>query len=158
MSEQIDQDTIIQWHQRFAAACNNTAWELASGEDRGPEEDDQMLTAAFAAAYHWARVGSPLHNARADVTLAHVLALLGQGELALRYARRCLAFFENNPCEDWDLAFGHAEVAHAAARLGDHTLHSFHYARAHELGAAILEEEDRQVFLDEFNRIPKVVA
>jgi hypothetical protein len=157
MGEQVNQEVLLQWHRQFAATSNNTAWELASRDDRGPDENHHMLSAAFAAAYHWARVGTELNNARADVTLAHVLSLVDQGELALHYARRCLEFCENNPCEDWDLAFAHAEMAHAAAKVGEHALHSFHYARAHELGQAIAEEEDRQVFLDEFVKIPKVV-
>ena len=158
MSDQTDQEMLLKWHHKFAASCNNTAWELASRHERGPEEDHAMLSAAFAASYHWSKLSAPLNDARADVTLAHVLALLGQGQLALNYARRCLAYFENNPCEDWDLAFGHAEMAHAAAGCGDHALHSFHYSRAHDLGQAIQDEDDRQVFLDEFAKIPKVVA
>lgn len=157
MSELTDQEMLLKWHRKFAAMGNNAAWDLASRPERTPDENHAMLSAAFAASYHWAKMSAPLNDARADVTLAHVLALLGQGELALNYARRCLAFFENNPCEDWDLAFGHAEMAHAAAYCGDHTLHSFHYARANELGQAIQDEEDRQVFLAEFAKIPKVV-
>ena len=104
-----------------------------------------MLSAAFASAYHWAQLKAPLKDARADLTVAHVLALLNQGPLALEYARRCLAFFESQGGEDWDLAFGHAELAHAAAKCGDHTLHSYHYARARELGEAI-QEADRRFF------------
>ncbi len=103
------------------------------------------------------QVGKPVNDARADLTLAHVHALLGQGQLALGYAQRCLAFFENNTGEDWDMAFAHAEMAFAAAVLGDADLHAKHYAQAKKLGEAIQEEEDRTVFMDEFSRIPSQV-
>lgn len=33
------------WHRKFAAACNNRAWEL-SVQDRGPAQDREMLPAA----------------------------------------------------------------------------------------------------------------
>lgn len=158
MSEQTDPETLKHWHRTFAMQCNNIAWDLAARETRTPVDDHHMLSTAFASAYHWAQLKSPLNDARADVTVAHVLALLNQGPLALEYARRCLAFFESQGGEDWDLAFAHAELAHAAAKCGDHTLHSYHYARARELGEAIQEADDRQVFLEEFARIPRIVA
>lgn len=158
MSERSDPETTRQWHRTFAVECNNAAWDLSAREARTPAEDHQMLCAAFAAAYHWAQLDAPLNDARAGLTLAHVLAAVQLGPLALDYARRSLGFFEAGGGEDWDLAFAHAEMAHAAAKCGDHTLHSYHYARARELGDAIGDEEDRRIFLDEFARIPRMVA
>ena len=66
-----------------------------------------------------------------------------------------LAFFESQPATDWDITFAHAEVCFAAAVKGDETLHRRHYAKAKQLGAAIAGEEDRKVFLDELERMPK---
>ena len=92
------------------------------------------------------------------MTIAHVLSLLGHGSLALEHARRSLAYLEAHPAEDWDLAFAHAEIAHAAAVLGDGALHANHFALAKQLGAAIAEDEDRQVFESELARIPQRVT
>lgn len=113
-----------------------------------------MIKTAFASAYHWSKIGKPINDARADVTLAHVHSLLGLGEGALFHARRSLVFCEKNECEDWDLAFAHAEMAFAAAVLGDRELHAKHYTLAKQRGEAIKEEEDRKVFMEEFSRIP----
>lgn len=162
MAEKPTQEQIDQWHRWFAVECNNRAWDLIDKETRSPEEDREMLYLAYAAAYHWSKVGKPVNDARADVTLAHAHALLGQGEPALEYARRSLAFFEGRegeerPGQDWDLAFAHAEMARAAATLGDSELHARHYQLAEQLGQAIQEAEDRQVFMAEFARIPKSV-
>ena len=157
MSEQPTQEMIDKWHRWFAVECNNRAWDLMSKSDRTPADDRDMLNMAYASAYHWSKVGTPVNGARADVTLAHAHALLGQGQFALQHARRCLAFFESNPGEDWDIAFAHAEVAHAAAVLGDAELHARHYAAASARGAAIAEDEERRVFQEEFSHIPATV-
>jgi len=157
MEEKITLENLERWHRYFAAECNNRAWDLASKSDRIPTEDQEMLNLAHASAYHWSALGKPVNNARADITLAHIHALLGHGQDAMKYALRALAFFESSPAEDWDLAFAHSELAFAAAVLGDEYLHAKHYALAKEQGEAIKEDENRQVFLDEFAKIPREV-
>src|SRR5437867_171566 len=62
-----------------------------------------------------------------------------------------------NECEDWDVAFAHSEMAHAAAEMGDAKRHAEHYSTAKRLGDAIANEEDRKQFLEEFSRIPATV-
>lgn len=151
------QEMIDEWHRWFAVECNNGAWDLIAQAERSPEQEIEMLNRAYAAAYHWSKVGTLLNVARADITLAHAQALLGSGDLALESARRALEFFENNACEDWDLAFAHMEIALAAAVEGDAELHAQHYETARTLGDAIHYEEDRKVFLEEFDRIPSQV-
>ena len=157
MTPPTDPDELRHWHRRFGVECNNQAWALAGKAERSPDEDRDMLNQAFASAWHWSKAGTALNGARADVTIAHVLALLGHGPLALEHARRSLNYLEAHPAEDWDLAFAHAEIAHAAAVLGDGTLHANHFALAKQLGAAIAEDEDRQVFEAELARIPNTI-
>lgn len=157
MSEQPTDEMIGKWHRWFAIECNNRAWELSSRDQRTECEEQEMLNAAYAAAFHWSKVGTPLHGARADLALASAHSLLKHGDLALHYARRCIDFFKNNPCEDWDLAFAHAAMATAAAVAGDAALHQAHYSAAKDCGDAICDEEDRRAFEDEFVRVPKTV-
>jgi hypothetical protein len=143
------------WHRYFAVECNNRAWNLAAAPERSPAEDEEMLLQAYAAAFHWSQVGTPVNIMRADLALAHVHALLGQAALALRYAERTLDFVTQHAVEDWDLAFAHAEMAHAAAGAGDVEQHARHHAAALACGEKIEDEEDRRVFFEEFARIPK---
>jgi hypothetical protein len=157
MAKQPTQKKIDKWQRWFAIECNNRAWHLASQPKRTEDEDREMLLGAYAAAFHWSKIGKPINDARADLTLAHVHSLLGQ-DMGLHYAQRCLAFFENKKGEDWDLAFAHAEIAYAAAVIGDADLHAKHYAIAKELGEAIKNDEDRGTFLGEFARIPSQVS
>jgi hypothetical protein len=152
--DQPDKPTIDHWHRWFAVECNNRAWDLTAQPTRTPGEEREMLTSAYAAAYHWSQVGQPINDARADTLLAHVHALLGEGGKAMAYARRCLEFCEANECESWDLAFSHLEVALAAAGLGETKLHRLHHQRARQLGDALQEAEEREYFDKEFARIP----
>src|SRR2546423_775363 len=99
--ERPDKETIDKWHRWFGVECNNRAWELSSADARTAEEDREMLAGAFAAAFHWSKVGKPVNHMRADLLLAHVYALLGRGADALGYARSCLDFCGSNDCEDW---------------------------------------------------------
>jgi hypothetical protein len=141
-------------HRQFAAEANNRAWDLAAQATRTPADDKEMLLAAYAAAHHWSKVGTPLNHMRAELTLAHVHAQLGQGGDSFRYAQNVLDFCAHHTCEDWDKAFAHAEMALAAAHMNDHVLHRHHYALAEKQGHAIQDKEDRDVFLAEFARIP----
>lgn len=147
-------DEIAAWHRWFAVECNNHAWDLAAKYQRTAPEEREMLGAAYAAAFHWGTVGQAINDARADMLLAHVHSAQGNPAPALEHAERSLAYFSDNPCEAWDLAFAHAEMAHAAAAAGDKALHREHYDRAKQLGEAIEEEEERRIFLEEFERIP----
>lgn len=154
MTEKPDQETITKMHRYFAAACNNTAWDLIEKTDRTAEDDRQMLYRAYASAFHWSAVGSPLNNARSEITLAHVHSALGEGALAMQYARSALDYFEQHDREDWDLAFGNMEMALAAAVAGEMNLHARHYELAKELGEAIAEKEDREIFQAWLAKIP----
>ncbi|MBI5649923.1 MAG: hypothetical protein HZC40_05660 [Chloroflexi bacterium] len=157
MADQPTQEQIAQWHRWFAIECNNRAWSLAAQTARTPDDDREMRDSAHAAAYHWGKIGAPINTARADVALAHVYALLGDGAHALQSARQSLDFFTQNESADWDIAFAHAEMAFAAAVNRDAALHAHHYTRARELGAAIKQDADRKIFLDELAKIPSQV-
>lgn len=148
-------EEISKSHRWHAVECNNRAWDLATQAARSPAENREMLLAAHAAAFHWSKVGTPLNDMRAEVLLAHVLALLGQGAEALRYAGQVLKFCESHPCEDWDLAFAYMEMALANFVLGDPARHRQFHALAETQGQAIKDAEDRAVFQAELARIPR---
>jgi hypothetical protein len=156
MPEKPTQEVVDRMHRWFAVECNNGAWDLTAKAERTASENREMLYMAYGAAYHWSKVGTPLHDARADVLVCHVHAMLGHADLAMQYARRTLAFCENNACEDWDLAFAHAEMSHAAWAKGDADLHREHYELAVKAGEAIKEAEDRKFFMEEFARFPRM--
>ncbi len=102
----------MAWHRRFAAAANNRAWDL-SVQSRNAAEDQEMLNAAYASAWHWTKVGTELNRMRAAMLLAEVHALLGLGHSALAYAEKMRAYFLGVQSPDWEVAFVHVVHAHA---------------------------------------------
>lgn len=153
MAEAPTPEMIARMHRFFAVECNNGSWDLIEKADRTEQDNRNMLYMAYSAAYHWSIVGTPLNGARADMLLSQVHSYLGEGNAALVYARRALNFCENNPCEDWDLAFAHAGLALAASVAGEADLHRRHYALAIQHGEAIQDEEDRRIFIESFAKI-----
>jgi hypothetical protein len=148
-------DDLARSHRWHACECNNAAWTLAELSSRSAEQDDEMLNAAHAAAFHWSKVGNELNAARASMLLGHVHAALGHGATAMRYARESFDYLVAHDPPDWELAFAHAILAHAAAAAGETGLHREHFAQAEQLGKAIADSEDREIFFKTFLTIPK---
>ena len=158
MHDAIPEDELRKLHKYFAIECNNRAWRLSEAALRSAPEDREMLDAAHAAAFHWSKVGTELHAARAGMLLGHVHALLGNADLAMRHARSSFDFLtarDDTPA--WETAFAHAVLANAAAAARDRATHAEHYARARALGAA-LDDDDRPYFDATFKTIPAAVA
>lgn len=154
MSNGLSPEEIARSHRWHAAECNNLAWELSDRPERTPIEDEEMLNAAHASAFHWTKVGTELSRARAQMLLGHVHAALGNGQAALLYAQQSFDYLVAHNPPDWEIAFAHAILAHAASAAGDASLHQQHYARAKELGRAIAAPEDKEIFFKTFNLIP----
>jgi hypothetical protein len=154
MPEQPTEEEIRTWHRWFAVECNNRAWSLSETATRSEAEDAEMLHAAHAAALHWSRVGTEHNVALADMLVGHVHALLGHGDLAMHYAATSFAYFTGRDSEAWELAFAHAVLANAAWAAQDVETHARHYALAEELGRALADAEDREIFEATFRRIP----
>jgi hypothetical protein len=156
MKEQPQQEEIRSWHEWFAVECNSAAWDLIGKSERTAAEDRQMLYVAHAAAFHSSMLGMPSKDARAELTLSRVFGVLGHGTDALRYAQRYLAYCDNNPCEDGDIAIGYIAMAHAAALLNDNETHAKYSQAAEEKIARIKTEGDRRLAEAELMRLPRL--
>jgi hypothetical protein len=148
-------EEIARSHRWHAMECNNLAWLLCDQPTRTSIQNEEMLNAAHASAFHWAKVGTELNRARAKMLLGHVYAALGLGQAALLYAQESYAFLLEHEAPDWEIAFAHAILAHAAFAAGDCSLHLQHYAQAQHLGQAISDPEDKEIFIKTFELIPE---
>ena len=149
---QTDEDATA-WHKRVAAQCNNRAWELSTAQ-RTPPQDREMLDAAHASAFHWAKIGTELNHMRATMLLAEVHALLGHGQMALAFAQQMRNYFLGRETDNWELAFTHAIHAHAAAVAGKSDEHRAAYQAAIAAIAAIASEKDRVIVARTFSQVP----
>jgi len=154
MPTDLSPDEIARSHRWHAIECNNIAWTLSDLPARTAPQAEEMLNAAHASAFHWGKVGTELNRARAAMLLGHVYAALGLGQAALTYAQQSYDYLAAHEPPDWELAFAHAILAHAAFAAGEDERHQEYYARAQELGQAIADPEDKEIFFHTFNLIP----
>lgn len=138
--------------ETFAPALNTIAWALLRKDTRTPEEDEKMLYAAFASAYHFVETGTPTDHQRAEWLISRVYAILGNGREAVRHAKRCLELTERHDRElaDYDKAFALEAMARASAVEGDSQVAQEYYERAVKAGEAIRDQDARRVFSGEF--------
>jgi hypothetical protein len=139
----------------LAVEANDRGWTLSEQAVLTPDEENEMLHAAHAAAHHWSRIGSARHLARANLLLGRVHSRVGNSALAMRYARAAYDVITSGESEPWEVAFAHAILADSAFASGDHAVHAQHYERARTLGAALADPEDRRIFDATFDQIPR---
>lgn len=136
-------DAVGEWHRMQAVEANNSVWELIEKSDRTPDDVEDMLRRAYAAAYHWDRAArrEPGNAARADWLLARVHLLAGHPELALHHAQRCLDTCARHGLGDFDLAYAHEAAWRALTALG--RTDEAATAREQAIAVPIAEAEDR---------------
>lgn len=133
--------------RQLAAALFNRVWTLLEKPDRTVGDDDEMVHASHASAYHWMQIGTVANRARSEWQCSRVYAVLGRPEPALHHARRCLELCESAPdeIEEFDLPFAYEALARASVLAGDPEAARDFLARARAAGEKIEDEEDRVV-------------
>jgi hypothetical protein len=145
--------TLAEAHGEFARQLNGDVWELLDATDRSSVDNERMLYAAWASAYHWLQAGTVVHHQRAEWLLSRVYTVLGDVPTAMAHARRCLELTETSPSEmaPFDLAYACEAIARANALAGDGPEAARYLELAREAGARITNAEDRQIFEGDLN-------
>jgi hypothetical protein len=148
--------TLEEAHKYFAKSINGRVWELLQKPDRSQSENAEMLNAAHACAYHWQFVGTAVHQQRGEWLISRVHVMLGHGNEALRHAQRCFELTESNRSlmQDFDIAYAFEGMARAQAMLGDHRIAKEFLVLAEQAGNAIVNEEDKEIFMGDFDSGP----
>jgi hypothetical protein len=145
--------TLEEAHKHFAKSINGRVWELLGKPDRSQAENDEMLHAAHACAYHWKFAGTAVHQQRGEWLISHVHAVLGHANETLRYAERCFELTQANKVvmRDFDIAYAFEALARAHAMLGDQKMAEEFLYLAEQAGNGIVNEEDRSIFMSDFD-------
>jgi len=145
--------TLMEAQLYFAKTLNGKTWELLEKTKRSGEEDELMLYSAYASGFHWLMAGTGLHHQRAEWLIAHVASVLGLTESAIQHATRCFeltgGFMEL--MKDFDRAYAYEALARANALAGNREEALKFIKLAEQRGQAIENDEDRRIFLGDFN-------
>jgi hypothetical protein len=142
-------------HRQLGVDLYNGTWTLLEKQDRTRADDDEMLNATHASAYHWSRAAGarPANAARSQWQISRVNAVLGRGDAAVYHAERCLEHCTQNGIGDWDLAAAYEALARAHRVVGNDA----EYRRNLELGREALEQiadaEDREHIADALDEL-----
>jgi hypothetical protein len=134
--------------RRLAVELFNGTWRLMESR----EDDERMLHAAHASAYHWGEAPEcePKNQVRSEWQVSRVYSVLGRGEPAVWHAARCLAICEAHPdnMEDWDLPFAYEALARAHGVSGAAEEARRYEQQARELADRVAAPEDREHLID----------
>jgi hypothetical protein len=140
-------------HRQFGVDLFNEVWRLMESR----EDDERMLHAAHASAYHWSEAPEcePKNRARSEWLCSRVYSVLGRGEPALHHAQRCFELCEAYPdnIEDWDLPFAYEALARANRVAGNDDEARRYEQKAREAGGALADPEDREHLEEALNEL-----
>jgi|HubBroStandDraft_1064217.scaffolds.fasta_scaffold33834_3 hypothetical protein len=139
-----------------AKAAFNGAWDLIDLAERTPEQEREMLLSAAASRYLWAAAGGEGGEqalAIGDWQVAHVLSLMGAGDLALKFASAALDRVRANGWTDWRLASAEEGMARAYAAIGDRDARDRHAQACRHLLTS-LEAEDQEIIGGQLATVP----
>jgi hypothetical protein len=104
--------------RELATQLFNRCWDLL-GTTRDADDDVELMTAAFSSRFHWLNAGAVEQWIVSDWMVARAAAAIGEGELALRFAKRAHSAAQENEIPDWLIASCAEGVARAYAAIGD---------------------------------------
>jgi|GEM_PF-1051630 len=140
-------------HSIFAKRTNSETWKLMQKESLSEEEKDLLVYSAFSSAYHWKKIGAPVHIQRAEWLISRVYAKLNIGASALFHAKKCLAITNRyaDGLKDFDYAYAYEAMARAYALVNDRINASQFYEKAKQVSESIAKPEDKKLFLSDLN-------
>ena len=142
-SEHRKGEDLAQWQRKLAPMAFNRAWELLDRTELSPDEEDEMLSAAFAQRYLWYEIGDSRNRSIADWQISRVAAVLGHADLARRFGFRSLEVAQAHNLGPFLEGFAHEAIARAAAVVDDVETFTEHLNEAKALVGAIDDDDER---------------
>lgn len=139
-------------HADWGRTTNRRVWELLDRTERSPDDDRELVAAAYASAWHWARGGTAINDQRAEWLLSRALLAVGDTAGALAHAERCWQLTEAHGFGDFDRGYALEGRYRVARELGHETEAAEWLARAEQVAAGIADPEDRDWFLADLHR------
>jgi hypothetical protein len=142
-------------HRKLGVKTYNRCWELLELPERTSDEDQLLLTLAFTSKYHWSFVAGLKETTIGNWMIARAAAAVGEGHLALTYARLADDASQGPGVEDWMVASAAEGVARAYAALGDLASRDEWFEKCERLVAAISDREERELIASQLASVPR---
>jgi hypothetical protein len=138
--------------RELATQLFNRCWDLLAAQ-REPDDDVELLTAAFSSRFHWLSAGTTEQWIVSDWMVARAAAAIGDGALALRFAKRAHSAAQESETPDWLVASTAEGVARAYAATGDVEEFNNWSALAGRLIDVIADPEDKALIASQLSDI-----
>jgi hypothetical protein len=138
--------------RELATQLFNRCWELLEST-RNPDDDVELLTAAFSSRFHWLSAGAMEQWVVSDWMVARAAAATGDGVLALRFAERAHTAAQENEVPDWLVASTAEGVARAYAVIGDAEAFNNWSALAARLVDVIADPDDKTLIASQLSEL-----
>ncbi|WP_240620339.1 hypothetical protein [Peribacillus acanthi] len=142
-------------HKQLATACFNKVWDLLDKKNRNDEDNEQMIHMCHTSFWHWTQVEdhTPTNMSVGYWQLARVYAVVGQGENALRYAKRCIEISEEAELPAFFTGYGYEAEARAHSVLGNHVQKKLALEHALELLEQVKIEESKKLLQQDLDEL-----
>ncbi len=137
----------------MAGSLFNRTWDLLALKRRSLEQDEELVRAAHASAYHWYRVGTPRNFSIAEWQLSRVYSVLRQPVPALHHAERSLRFARRARLAPFYVAYGHEALARAYSIAQARRLKDRHVRAARRLVPKIRDADDRRMLEEDLDTL-----
>ncbi len=160
-----------EFHKRIAIETNEAVWTVLDGAAPELEDLDRALGWAFTSRYHWEEAGTVVNIARAEYMISRVYSAMGQGDLALNHAERCLDLIQSKSeiaivradkslmCRepvafaDFDIVFAYEALARAYSALGRAEECQAYVALARKALDDVSDPNNREVCRTELDKV-----
>ncbi|MGG0178516.1 hypothetical protein [Gottfriedia acidiceleris] len=153
MEETIKQNSFT--HRELAASCFNKVWDLLELENRSQSETEEMVHLCHSSFWHWTKVEShtPRNISIGYWQLSRVYAVVGQGETALDYAKKCVKISLEAEVEPFYIAYAYEALSRAYAKLNQSTESLAAKTKAYEYVKEVKFEESKDMLLKDLDTI-----
>ena len=148
-----DPNLTPQQHKELGISLFNHVWELMDKTEKTRDEEDEMLSCAYASRYHWGASHPPVVNiARGEWLISRVWCVLKRPQPALLHAQRSLDLCLENQIGDFDLAFGYEALARASKLAGEPDWNNY-LRSAKQAAEGIADAGDKKILLEDLDTI-----
>jgi hypothetical protein len=152
---ELNEETLVAAHRRFAATCFNQAWELLDKEDRTHADELDLVRLTHTSHWHWLQVPdhTPTNLSIATWFTSRVYAELGDGASAAVYAEQCQEISQPNVVPPFFVGYGFEAMARAEALLHNEAGMNAALASAREAAEQVEDETEKQALLADLSTI-----